>query len=182
MPQKLNSQDLNQRIYLLGMPGSGKSTEGAKLAKSLGWNFIDLDKAIEIETGISISNIFEMHGEMGFRKMEQTMLMKTFSATHIVIACGGGTACFENNMELIKQHGLSIYLKANAPFLLSRLMGKIEERPMFNGLKEVELLEKIKDLLQLRESFYYQANGTLELPVKDNKALFNKALSLLNKP
>jgi shikimate kinase len=179
MPQKANSKDLNQRIYLIGMPGSGKSTEGARLAKSLGWKFIDLDKAIEEESGESIAIIFETQGEAAFRKLEQDQLIKTFSYTHTIIACGGGTVCYENNIERIQQHGISIYLKANSAFILSRLQGKLAERPLFKGLGEIELIEKIKETLQLREPYYLKATATVELPFKTNKSLYNKASSLI---
>jgi len=179
MPLKTNSSGLNQRIYLIGMPGSGKSTEGARLAKALGWNFVDLDKAIEESSGVSITSIFETQGEAAFRKLEQDQLIKTFNYTNTIIACGGGTVCYENNMEHIQQHGLSIYLKANPAFILSRIQGKIAERPMFKGLEEIELIEKIKELLQLREPYYLKAMAQVELPLKTNKSLFNKALSLI---
>ncbi len=171
---------LNQRLYLIGMPGSGKSAEGKKLAAQLDWTFIDLDKAIEQRLGESISSIFEKYGEPFFRHEERYQLEQTASLNKTIIACGGGTACFGSNMDFILEHGKSIYLKANPAFLLSRLEGKSNKRPLFKGLQGLDLHHKINDLLQSREPYFNRANAYLDLPMQNTKALYSKALNLIN--
>jgi shikimate kinase len=88
----------SERIYLLGMMGVGKSTLGKQLARQLHYSFIDLDKSIEKEEGKSIPDIFAQLGEGYFRKVERQMLLKTAERNHIVVAVGGGTPCFYENM------------------------------------------------------------------------------------
>jgi shikimate kinase len=88
-----------ERIYLLGMMGVGKSTLGKQLARQLHYSFIDLDKAIEQAEGKSIPDLFEQKGESYFRLVEQRQLKETARKNHIVIAVGGGTPCYYENME-----------------------------------------------------------------------------------
>ena len=107
------------------MPGSGKTSTGKKLAKQLSWQFIDLDAAIEKQTDKSITELFASLGEPAFRKIEQDTLFHCLPAEPTIIACGGGTPAFEENMLFINKHGLSIYLQANEAFLLDRLRTKI---------------------------------------------------------
>lgn len=169
-----------QLLFLVGMPGSGKSTEGKKLSKFLGWNFVDLDRLIENEIGSSISNIFETEGEAYFRAVEKKALHQCFELNHTVIACGGGTPCFSDNMDEINKHGISIYLKANSAFLCSRIHDNNVTRPMFKGLVEDEILQKVQNLLQTREGFYRKAQLIIELPIKDTKSLHTNILGLIN--
>lgn len=164
------------RIYLVGMPGSGKSTEGKKLAKALGWHFLDLDAMIENETGENISEIFERKGELYFRELEKDALAKTFEMKETVIACGGGTPAYENNMDLIQKNGLSVYLKTSASFILSRLESGNRHRPMFKGLDKNEILAKIQEILGLRKPFYERATLVWDLPPKKVKSLSDVAL------
>jgi len=108
-------------VFLVGMPGSGKSTIGKALAKSLNRPFIDLDQAIEERCGVAIPVIFEIEGEQGFRKRETQVLQEvTANQAASVVATGGGAVLAEQNRELIGQHGVAVYLKAPIDELLRR--------------------------------------------------------------
>jgi shikimate kinase len=87
------------------MPGSGKSTWGKKLAKALQYNFVDLDKLIELNEQLSIEDIFRQKGEEYFRDLEHKYLLKTIVMNNVVISCGGGTPCYNDNMNLINENG-----------------------------------------------------------------------------
>ena len=101
---------MTTNIYMLGMPSSGKSTLGRQLAKELNYDFIDLDKRIEVIEGKRIPEIFSIEGEEYFRKVESEQLRKIPSDNKLVIATGGGTPCFNDNMAFIKSSGISIFL------------------------------------------------------------------------
>ncbi len=164
------------RIYLIGMPGSGKTSTGKKLAKQLGWQFIDLDAAIEKQTDKSITELFASLGEPAFRKIEQDVLFHSLPGEPSIIACGGGTPAFEENMQFINEHGLSIYLHANEAFLLDRLATKNQARPLLHALSQEELKIKIATLLTVRCNYYEQAHMQIKLPYLNIKTLTNSIL------
>ena len=169
------------RIYLIGMPGCGKTSTGKKLAKHLNWQFIDLDSRLIDQTGKSIAELFETIGEPAFRKIEQAVLFSCLPQEPSIIACGGGTPAFEENMSFINKNGLSIYLKANERFLWDRLRMKNQDRPLFKGLSESEIKIKIAKLLSDRCKYYEQAKLQITLPYSDINTLVNNILELNNK-
>jgi len=148
----------NSIIYLAGFMGAGKSTIGPILANTIGWNFYDLDKEIEKETGKKVREIFELYGEIYFRKIENDMLKRLSEQKDIIISLGGGTLANEDNFALIKNTGKIFYLKASPDAILKRLKYK-RDRPSlfidgdFPASKE-KLAEIIKKLLNDREKFY----------------------------
>ena len=144
-------------VYILGFMGSGKTTVGRQLAKLLKYDFIDLDKAIEEAANKSIKQIFEEDGEAHFREIEKQQLEKTFTYTATVISCGGGTPCFFDNMHLMNEHGITIYLRMNEKELYSRLKNVKHERPLLAGKTHDELLNFISEKLKEREVFYKKA-------------------------
>jgi shikimate kinase len=164
-----------KRIFVIGMPGCGKSTEGKILAKKLGWNFIDLDKKIESEMGSDIQSIFKMQGEAYFRELERKALIQLKVLDNAVIACGGGTIAFHNNMQWIKENGFSIYLRAEPRLLLRRILSSKTQRPLFEGLNEEEILVKIKELLEKRGLFFEQADISIDLPKSTSELTYIKA-------
>jgi len=145
------------KVFLIGFMGSGKTTIGKKLANYLKYEFIDLDKLIESETGMSIVNYFEMHGEAAFRELERNTLQKTKFPENIIIATGGGAPCFGDNMEWMNKNGLVAYLSLSPKALASRLEHSKTDRPLIRHLKGDELIDFISSKLQDREVFYNQA-------------------------
>lgn len=148
-------------VYLIGYMGCGKTTAGKKLAKKLGYKFIDVDNLIEEAQGITIAEIFETQGEDAFRKIEQEMLATTFELENVIVATGGGAPCFYNNMDAMNENGLTIYIEMSPKALLSRLKGNIEERPLLKGKSDDELLSFITEKLDERNPFYTKAKTTV---------------------
>lgn len=149
------------KIFLIGFMGCGKSTMGKKLAVKLGYEFIDLDHQIESSIGTTIAQYFSVHGEAAFRKLESEAL-KTFDyPSNAVIATGGGTPCFFDNMEWMNANGLSVYIEMPAAALARRLEGGKEKRPLLRDLNEKEMITFIENKLTEREVFYKRALVTV---------------------
>lgn len=139
-------------IYLVGFMGSGKSTVGAKLARALGWPFIDLDTTIEAGQGLTIRNIFEQAGEPFFREVERAALTEVVKAEPAVIALGGGTFVQEPNLELIRARGgITVWLDCSIEELRRRCEG-ITNRPLFRDAASFE------QLLHQRQPYYALAD------------------------
>ncbi len=151
------------RIYLIGFMGSGKSYLGKALASQLNLSYLDLDDWLEKEEGRSISRIFSESGEMEFRKLEAQYLRATAQHQNIVVATGGGTPCFFENMDWANENGVTIYLNASPRLIASRLSGEKSKRPLISSLNDEELLSFIENKLAERESFYHQAHLQLDI-------------------
>lgn len=108
------------RVFLIGMPGSGKSTIGRGLAKALGRPFMDLDHEIEVRCGVAIPVIFEIEGEQGFRKRESQVLQEVAQLPDTVVATGGGAVLAPQNRVLLSTEGTVVYLKASVDELYRR--------------------------------------------------------------
>jgi len=145
------------RIYLVGFMGSGKSSLGKRLAKRLDFPFIDLDDEMEQLSGKSIPEIFEQQGELQFRRLESETLRKTVEYSSAVVATGGGTPCYFDNMEFINRNGISVYLRLTPQSLAWRLENTHKKRPLLRNCKGENLLHYIESKLQEREQFYAQA-------------------------
>jgi 3-dehydroquinate synthase len=145
-----------QRIYLCGLPGVGKTTFGKKLAKALGWTFLDLDQWIEKKKGLSVTELFAQ-GEETFRAAEKEACIDTFTLDHKVISLGGGALQDEQLTQQIKEYGLLVYLQIPREQLISRLH-RNQRRPMFKGLSRAETAQKVVELWQVRKSKYRRAH------------------------
>jgi len=145
------------RIFLLGYMGCGKTTVAKKMAYKLGLEFIDLDKQIEHKCGKSISAIFEEDGEDVFRTLERESLNQFIAKNNFVMAVGGGTPCFFDNMKVINESGVSVYLQMSAKSLTMRLESAKSERPLIAEKSQKELLSFIRQHLSEREPFYLLA-------------------------
>ena len=147
------------KVVLVGLPGSGKSTFGRQLAKELGFPFYDLDHLIVERVQLSIPEIFSQHGEGKFREWESLALEEALNQdASFILASGGGTPCFNDNMELVNSLGISVYLDVPLELISQRLQStKTAQRPLFQGLDQGEVALKLKSLLVSREYFYDQA-------------------------
>jgi shikimate kinase len=145
------------RIFLIGYMGSGKTTIGKLLSKQLGFTFLDMDAYIEEKYFQTISQIFATHGETYFREIERKCLHEVAMFENTVIATGGGTPCFYDNMEVMNAAGTTVYLKYSAKELANRLSSAANKRPLIAEKKGDELLEFISKTLLTREVFYYKA-------------------------
>ncbi len=144
-------------VYLVGFMGSGKTTVGKKLAKKLNLKFIDLDKYIVDKEGLTINEIFEQQGENHFRQLETTYLKELSCQENTLISTGGGTPCFNNNMDVINSTGVSIYLQLNSKAIFNRLVNAKHKRPLLKDKNEQQLLEYINNELSKREPFYLKS-------------------------
>jgi len=153
---------MTTNIFLIGMPSSGKSTLGRQLAKSLGYEFIDLDARIELAEGKKISEIFALNGEEYFRKVENQQLKKVQKDTRSIVATGGGVPCFLDGLAYIKENGISIFLDVKPERLLERMqLSKKNERPLYD-LENKNLLDTLTEKYNDRLPFYQQADITIE--------------------
>ncbi|MBI4645309.1 MAG: AAA family ATPase [Bacteroidia bacterium] len=145
------------RIFLIGFMGSGKSTVGRKLAHGLYLDLIDLDKFIEKKYKKTIPEIFGLYGEPWFREKERNELVELLRRDNYIMSTGGGTPCFYNNMQLINNNGISIYLRATPLELADRLRKSKYDRPLIKDIKNENLLQYIETKLIEREPFYLQS-------------------------
>ena len=146
-----------QPIFLIGYMGCGKSTMGRAVSQLTGVSFIDLDNYIEGRYHMSVKEIFAKHGEEGFRDIERRMLQEVADFEDVIVACGGGTPCFFDNMEYMNAHGTTVFLNTPIPRLHSRLMRGRHKRPLIANKSDEELLEFIKKALADRWEHYAKA-------------------------
>lgn len=151
-----------QRIFLIGYMGAGKTTLGRVLSKEMGLQFIDLDIFIEGRQHKSVKQIFADIGEDGFRQLERRALEEVSQYEDVVIALGGGTPCFFDNMQVVNAAGISIWLKPSEDVLLRRLIAGKSKRPILAGKSDGELLDFIRSQMTLREPYYSRATYTLD--------------------
>ena len=138
------------------MPGCGKSTAAEWLAGKLGWTYVDTDSILQFNTGKSIGEIFEEDGEEAFRVHEKCALLQTFDMQEVVVATGGGTPCWFDNMDLMNSAGLTIWLQCNPEDLGRRIKKDTAARPLFAGLYERELSQKLYEMQEQRGFYYAQ--------------------------
>ena len=159
------------KIFLIGFMGSGKTHWGTIWAKKNGLKFYDLDVGIEKAMRMSVTDIFEKKGEEKFREMEGYHLRKFKRKQNFVLACGGGTPCFSDNIEWMKLQGKVIYLKAEPEILLKHVMSETEKRPVIKKVDPSELLRFIQDKLKEREPVYSKADFILNVEELNEKSL-----------
>jgi len=165
------------RIFLIGYMGSGKSSTGKRLARALGLPFVDTDIEIKHAQQKSISDIFKEQGEMAFREMERDCLLELQTKNSIgVFATGGGMPCFHDNMKLMNQLGITIYLKRPAKELAQRLENSKKSRPLIADKTEGELLHFVEKQLIDREKYYALASIT----ANRNEQTLNSLIDLLH--
>jgi shikimate kinase len=153
------------RIFLTGMPGAGKSYWAQQIAQGYSLNYIDLDDYIVMREGKTIQELFAEDGEDAFRDKENRYLVELITDTgnDTVIACGGGTPCFSDNMRLMKINGVVIYIEAEVDFLYNNIANEIGTRPLLADAASAK--EQLSELYLKRKRFYEQAHYILH--VKD---------------
>ncbi len=151
------------KIFLIGFMGAGKSFWGQQLAQKIGVPFFDLDEQVINAEEKDINQIFQEHGEEYFRIKEKEVL-HILSESHesFVMACGGGTPCYFNNIEYMNRNGISVWINTPVPLLVDRLLKEKEHRPLLKDLSETELKNFIAKKLADRRIYYEQASLFLE--------------------
>jgi shikimate kinase len=144
-------------IFLIGFMGSGKSYTARNLSSILNIPFIDMDKAIEEKEGKSISEIFAEKGEDYFRMLENDFLRNLPQEGNLIISTGGGTPCYFENMEIMNQKGLTIYLNRTKDKCLEQLLKGIDKRPLLKGKSPVEVSVFYDQKLAERKPWYEKA-------------------------
>ena len=149
---------MGKPVFLIGYMGSGKSTAGKKLARILGYDFVDTDDVISSLVGKEVYKIFMEDGEDAFRQMERSVLVSFKDRKDTVIATGGGMPCFFDNVATMKRYGITVYLQMQVTSLIKRLNEAKTPRPLLPKLPPEEFKQYIQQHLAKRERFYLDSH------------------------
>ena len=151
------------KIFLIGFMGSGKTHWGRLLSQKLGIPFFDLDEQVVEHAGKSIPEIFATEGEEHFRMQEKEVLhIITESHESFVMACGGGSPCYFNNIDYMNQSGATVWINTAVEILFQRLIKEKEKRPLIKDLSDEQLRTFIIKKFADRKIYYEQANVTVD--------------------
>lgn len=145
------------RIFLTGFMGCGKSRACRSLARQMGYPFIDLDEWIEQRVGMTIAEYFSRQGEEAFREIESDTLRRFRPLRRFVMATGGGTPCFHDNMDFMNEAGLTVYLECPVDLLYERLQRDQGTRPLLRNMTGADLRRYIAEKLDERAPCYQRA-------------------------
>tara|TARA_Y100000991_G_C21939262_1_gene334499 strand:+ start:589 stop:1083 length:495 start_codon:yes stop_codon:yes gene_type:complete len=160
-----------KKIFIVGMPGSGKSTMAKYLSSETSFKYLDLDEEIELKSKKSVSKIFEIDGEESFRVLEKETLDEIIQKEEkFILATGGGTPSYDDNMEKMNENGITIFLNTSPEILIERISRK-NKRPLFNS---TNVREKVSKIFDERIKFYKRSKHTI---INNNR---EKALSIIN--
>jgi shikimate kinase len=147
------------KIFLIGFMGSGKTYWGRQLSKKLKLPLFDLDDKIVEQENIPISQIFSEKGEEYFRLLEKDVLyLLTESHESFVMACGGGTPCFFNNIDYLKKNGTVVWINSSIDNLYKRLLKEKDQRPLLRDIPNDQLKPYIIRKFSSRKIYYQQAD------------------------
>ncbi len=164
-------------IVLLGYMASGKSIIAKELAKNIATDFIDLDAYIEKKENLKISEIFKNKGEIYFRKLENHCLKEVLNTkSKIILAVGGGTPCYADNMSIITGNATSVYLKASIDTIYNRILSEKRKRPLVNKIPNEKLKEFIAKHLFERNNFYNKATVVISVDDKSIEEITSEIL------
>lgn len=149
---------MKRPIFIVGYMACGKTTFGRALAHATGREFIDLDFYIEQRFRHTINEIFEGKGETEFRRMETAMLREVGEFENVIISCGGGTPCYNDNMGYMLANGDVIWLQASAERICGRLNANSSRRPLMKGKDADEIRVAVETGLAMRDAHYRRAN------------------------
>ena len=181
-------------VFLLGFMGSGKSFYAKGMSEHLHVPFVDLDQFIEEDQSMTIGEIFEKLGESAFRTLESVAIKQVYAdilarstkTKHKndilgIISCGGGTPCFNDNMDWMNQHGLTVWINPAEEIILERLMKERKTRPLVAALTEDALKDFIHRTLMERKSYYEKAQTVIcqsDIPISEFVNTVNHAKNL----
>ena len=154
------------RVYLVGFMGVGKTTMGKALAHEL-----------NLRLNMSVSDIFDIHGENYFREFEKNVLHETFSEHNVIISTGGGTPCFFDNMQKMNSNGVTFYLKAPADVIANRLEASYKTRPLFKNSDTTNPTLWVNKMLAERKDFYEMARYKVDANHKNAIYYMQRILS-----
>lgn len=160
-------QTLKPNIYLLGFMGTGKTSVGKRLARKLGFKFLDSDNEIEVQNAMSVRDIFANFGEEHFRMLERNFIENGHPQNNCVVSCGGGLVCRDGMPELVKSKGVAVVLFSQPEEIFERVR-KNDKRPLLNVENP---LEKIKELLEQRTPFYLRSGVSIATDRDINKTV-----------
>jgi shikimate kinase len=158
-------------IYLIGFMGSGKSTAGKRVAALLRWRFEDIDRMVELKEGMKVPEIFSARGEAYFRSAESAALREVSARTRTVVACGGGTPCSPENLQVMKSTGVTVYLKLSVENLVSRLSRHGNDRPLLRNTDSDTLVVRVSSLLGERSQWYEQADLIIDAALSEEEEM-----------
>lgn len=166
----------DRSIVMVGMMGCGKSAIGKRLAQALELRFVDADDEIEKAAGMSINDIFAQFGESHFRDGERRVIARLLAAGPQVLSTGGGAFMSEETRERVKEQAISVWLKAELPILMRRVMRR-DNRPL---LKTPNPEAKMRELLDVRNPVYALADITVESRDVAHDVIVNEILERLS--
>lgn len=170
-----------RNVVLVGFSGAGKTTIGRELALRLGFEFVDLDAAIEEKYHATIPHIFQKYGESVFRQCEYQTLKERLKGQRMVIAAGGGTPANQDAMQLMNEFALTVYIELSEESLVQRLKNSKKERPLTTSLTEEELVAYVHEKLGQRLPYYRMAQLTIREDDIDVQHLQETVCDLLTK-
>ncbi len=170
------------KIVLTGYMGCGKSATAKILSKMINFQWIDLDKFIENKENLTIQEIFNIKGEIYFRKLEIKSLQWIIeNENNFVLSLGGGTPCFGENYKILQNIDIqSFYLQTSVNEIVNRLKYSSQSRPMLQNLKPEDMEEFISKHIFERSYYYNFAKFTINTDKKDNQTVVNEILNILN--
>ena len=161
-----------KNFFIIGMPASGKSRLGKYISSITNLIFLDLDNEIEKKLDTRVKDIFKINGENFFRKIETKTLKEIIeNKNNFILATGGGTPCFNENMSLINKSGISIFIDVKREILHERI-SRNDKRPLLNGTLSLDM--KLSDLYKERINYYKKSKYHI------SKDIRNEVLSIIN--
>lgn len=168
---------MTQTLFMIGARGAGKTTVGSALALALGYQFVDTDLFMQQAAQMSVAEMVEREGWLGFRRRE-TIALQTVTKSSTIVATGGGAILAEENRHFMRQHGTVIYLRAPASVLAQRLEEYPEDaqRPTLTGRP---IAEEMREVLAAREALYQEAAHYVMDGAADPQRVVEQILAVL---